>query len=35
MDNIKRANLYITEIPEEENNKGIENIFEEIMSGNF
>lgn len=35
-DNIKQANLHIIEIPEgEEKEKGIENIFEEIMSENF
>ena len=35
-DNIKRANLHIRGIPEgEENEKGIENTFEEIMAGNF
>uniref|UniRef100_A0A8D0IK33 L1 transposable element RRM domain-containing protein n=1 Tax=Sus scrofa TaxID=9823 RepID=A0A8D0IK33_PIG len=35
-DNIKRANIYIIGIPEgEENEKGIENTFEEIMAGNF
>jgi len=35
-DNIKQANLQIIEIPEgEEKEKGIENIFEEIMSENF
>ena len=34
-DNIKQANLCIIEIPEgEEKEKGIENIFEEIMSEN-
>ena len=34
--NIKQANLHIMEIPEgEEKEKGIENIFEEIMSKNF
>ena len=32
-DNIKQADLCITGIPEEE--KGIENIFEECMSENF
>ena len=36
MDDIKWANLCITAIPEgEEKEKGIENIFEEIMSENF
>ena len=34
-DNIKRANLCIVGIPEEETEKGIENIFEEIMAENF
>ena len=35
-DNIKRANLHIIGIPEgKEKEKGIENIFEEIMSENF
>jgi len=35
-DNIKQANLCIIGIPErEEKEKGIENIFEEIMSENF
>jgi len=35
-DNIKWANLSTIGIPEgEEKEKGIENIFEEIMSGNF
>ena len=35
-DNIKWANLHIIEIPEgEEKEKGIENIFEEIMAENF
>ena len=35
-DNIKRANLRIIGIPEgEEKEKGIENIFEEIMSENI
>ena len=35
-DNRKWANLHIIEIPEgEENEKGIENIFEEIMAENF
>ena len=35
-DNVKQANLHIIEIPEgEENEKGIENIFEEIMAENF
>ena len=35
-DNIKWANLHILGIPEgEEKDKGIENIFEEIMSENF
>ena len=35
-DNIKEANLCIIGIPEgEEEEKGIENIFEEIMSENF
>ena len=32
-DNIKRANLCIIGIPEGE--KGIENVFEEIMAENF
>ena len=36
MGNIKHANLYIIVIPEgEEKEKGIENVFEEIMAGNF
>ena len=34
-DNIKQANLRIIGIPEEEKEKGIENIFEEIMAENF
>ena len=35
-DNINRASLYIIGIPEgEEKVKGVENIFEEIMSENF
>ena len=35
-DNIKWANLHIIGIPEgEEKEKGIENIFQEIMSKNF
>ena len=35
-DNIKQANLRIRGIPEgEEKEKGIENIFEEIMDENF
>ena len=34
-DNIKKAHLHIIGIPEEEKEKGIENIFEEIMSENF
>ena len=33
--NIKHANLHIIVIPEEEKEKGIENVFEKIMSGNF
>ena len=34
-DNIKQANLHIIGIPEEEEKeKGIENVFEEIMSEN-
>ena len=35
-DNIKRANLHIIGIPEGvETDKGMENIFEEIIAGNF
>lgn len=35
-DNIKQASLHIIGIPEgEEKEKGIENIFEEIMAENF
>ena len=35
-DNIKQANLHIIGIPEgKEKEKGIENIFEEIMAENF
>ena len=35
-DNIKWANLRIIGIPEgEEKEKGVENIFEEIITGNF
>ena len=34
-DNIKRANLCIIGIPEEEREKGIENVFEEIMAENL
>uniref|UniRef100_A0A4X1USD1 L1 transposable element RRM domain-containing protein n=1 Tax=Sus scrofa TaxID=9823 RepID=A0A4X1USD1_PIG len=35
-DNIKRANLHIIGIPEGvEKDKGMENIFEEIIAGNF
>ena len=33
--NINHANLHIIVIPEEEKEKGIENVFEEIMAGNF
>ena len=33
--NIKRAYLCIVGIPEEEKEKGIENIFEGIMAENF
>ena len=32
--NIKQANLHMIDIPEEKNQKGIENIFEEIMAEN-
>ena len=35
-DNIKKGNLHITGIPKgEEREKGIENIFEEIMAESF
>ena len=35
-DNIKRANLCIIGIPEGvEKDKGMENLFEEIITGNF
>ena len=34
-DNIKQANLCIIAIPEEEKEKRIENIFEEIMAKPF
>ena len=34
MDNIKQANLYIIGIPEGKE-KGIENVFEQIMAENF
>ena len=34
-DNIKCASLCIISIPEEEGEKGIENVFEEIMTKNF
>ena len=34
-DNIKQANLHIIGIPEGKQEKGIENIFEEIMAENF
>uniref|UniRef100_A0A8D1NPS1 L1 transposable element RRM domain-containing protein n=1 Tax=Sus scrofa TaxID=9823 RepID=A0A8D1NPS1_PIG len=34
-DNIKQANLHVIGIPGEEKEKGIENIFEEILSENF
>ena len=35
-DNIKQANLRIIGLPErEEKDKGVENIFEEIIDGNF
>ena len=35
-DNIKQANLCIRGIPEgEEKEKGVENIFEDIIPGNF
>ena len=35
-DNIKQANLHIIGIPEGvEKDKGMENIFEEIITGNF
>ena len=33
--NIKHLNLRIIEIPEEEREKGTENVFEEIMAENF
>ena len=33
--NMKCANLHIKRTPEEEREKGIENIFEEIMLENF
>ena len=33
--NIKRANLHIIEVPEEERQKEIKNVFEEIMAENF
>ena len=35
-DNIKQANLHIIGIPEGvEKDKGMENIFEELITGNF
>ena len=35
-DNMKQVNLHIRGIPEgEEKDKGMENIFEEIITGNF
>jgi len=34
-DNIKRTNIQIIGVPEEEKEKGYENIFEEIMFENF
>ena len=34
-DNIKRTNIQILEVPEEEKNKGTEKIFEEIIVENF
>ena len=35
-DNMKQMNLHIREIPEgEEKDKGMENIFEEVFTGNF
>ena len=34
-DNIKRTNIQIIGVPEEEKEKGHENIFEEIMFENF
>ena len=34
-DNIKRRNLWVIGVPEEEKNKGTETIFEEIMVENI
>ena len=34
-DNIKYANLQVIEILKEEREKGIKNVFQEIMAGNF
>ena len=34
-DNIKCTNIRIIGVPEEEKNKGYENIFEEIIAENF
>ena len=34
-DNVKRNNIHIIGIPEEEEEKGIENLFEEVMMENF
>ena len=34
-DNIKQTNFQIIGVPEEEKNKGYENIFEEIIAENF
>ena len=34
-DNIKRNNIRITRVPEEEKKKGTEKIFEEIIVENF
>ena len=35
LDNMKCNNIHIMEIPEEENEQGIENLSEEIMTENF
>ena len=34
-DNIKHTNIWITQVPEEEKNKGYEKIFEETIAENF
>ena len=34
-DSIKRNNIHIIVVPEEETGKGAENLFEEIIADNF